>query len=975
MVEAERGKVKEAAAIYEELRTLGDLTPADLKTLSDWYTVLDARDKARASRILSWQARNEWEIQNWLQSQIYRYQRSGDEVPSEMDEEVPLAFIALFRKAQHPAHYVWTLQSFYQAARDFRVLECIPEAVLGQSSQQIYPFLEGLRSLTGSIQEEATLDRLTKHLETRLADSDHDVNRRALRLLQFMTQHRAAQQAHGTSPHADAALAALKAAFKLGWAEGEPVLMAGFLAHQGGLTPPALADEQLRQLGVLYGGAAAGSEHRFAIGGFLATAQWANGRQKEAIVTLGGALGEHRAANAGRLPQSAHPMLAVWAAWHQSVGDFRAAEQVWLDELRGLENEQQALWMRQMLFGLYHAALSRRAEVSLGRGPELYAAVFRRIVADMQQPANENHLSTLVGTLGSIWQTCHRDLKYAGIGADVSRFAFEILPPLLNRYNHRNAQGIIHTVAGRLRDIVSPAGALEFLVVRAETEPGWLRLQHQGFWSHHGHLAAQYRSEAGSLSPELSARLLAIVLRELREDLRSMAGRNRSMYSVHSSYFWTEKHAVFSRTAHEVLAAYERSEARVLHIAEYLYHDLRQPADAINALLAAHRRQILGLGGRLRLCTFLHEQGRYAESIPILVPMIDQAPDELTCRVLLMQAYFRTENPAQLLETLKQADAHFHKDGRWTENAMAILGHACLETRLFRQCVGYYDEAIALHVKTAPGRGIGDGTLSQYYRSVAGAWSGLGETDKAVDAAAGAILSWGRNIDGRQQELNQLVQVLRDAKDLDAYVIRLDATIRETGLENPIVRKALGQVYFEKAQYELAATQLRQAVDVQPNDVQTHRLLIDAWDRMGAPERATAQLLESAKLTGHSVELYTDLGKRWTQMNQAGDAERAFTTLVEMMPQESESHQALAGIRRGQSRWADEALHWRHVIRIRSREPGGYLGLAQALISAGERAEARGILEKLVATDWPDRFQSERNRGREMLRQLEAERK
>ncbi len=969
-VQAERGRVKDAAAVYEELRALGELSPEDLKRLSDWYIVLDAKDKSRETRILSWEARNEWETYNWLQSQVYRYQRSGDDVPSEMDAEVPIAFVALFRKAQNPANYAWTIQQFYGATRDFRLLECIPEAVIGQSSQQIYPFLDALRSVTGTMQEEATLDRLTKHLQAQYGKSNHDVNRRALRLLEFMVEHRAAEQSNGAGPHADAALAALKEAFKLSWADGEPQMMAAFLANQGGLKPASLADEQLRQLGVLYGGAKPGTEVRFAIGGSFATAQWANGRRQEALVTLGGALAEVRAANNGQLPPSANSPLATYASWHQSVGDYRAAEKVWLDELALKQNDQQEQWMKEMLFNLYHAALSQKAEVSLGKGRELYAAVFKKLVEEMQANSNENHLSNLVGTLGTIWLTCHRDLHFKAIGDDVTRFAYELLPPMLAQYNGRNSGNAINTVADRLREIVSPVSALEFLVIRAETEPGWLRLQYQGFWNQHGHLVSRCRAEAGALPAELSKRLLALVLRELREDMRSMSARNRSMYSVGSSEFWAEKKDDFAKAAHEVLAQYERSESRVTYIAQYLYHDLRLYSDAIDALFAAHRLKILGLDGRCLLCTYLHEQNRHAESIPLLVPMIEQAPDQLAYRVLLMVAYFKTGNEPKLLETLAQADAHFHKDGRWNEGAAATLGNACVQTKLFKQCIAYYDEAIALHVKSAPNRGVGDGTLSQYYRFEANAWSGLGNTDKAVDASAGAIVSWGRHIDGRRDELNVLVQILREAKDLDAYVKRLDAEVKESGLENPVIRKAIGQVYFEKSQWEMAATQLQAAVEVQPNDVDTHRMLVDAWDRMGAHDRATAQLLESAKLTGHSVELYKDLGKRWLEMKQPENAERAFTNLVEMMPQESESHQALAAVRREQSRWAEEALQWRHVIRIRTREPGGYLGLAQALISGGEKEEARAVLEKAVATDWPARFDNERNKAREMLQQL-----
>ncbi|MCE9584706.1 MAG: VIT and VWA domain-containing protein, partial [Planctomycetes bacterium] len=737
-IEAERGQVQDAVTIYEELRKMGELNPEQLKTLADWYIVLDAKDKSRETRILSWQAHNEWEIQNWLQTQVYKYQRSGPDVPSEMDAEVPLAFIGLFRKAQSPANYVWVLQQFYGATRDFRILECVPEAVIGQSSQQIYPFLSSFRSVTDSIQEEATLDRLTKHLESLYASSNHDVNRRALRLLQFMVERKATEQAHGTETHAEAALTALKEAFKLTWADGEPQMMSAFLAGQGALKPASLAEEQLRELRVLYGNAPANSEVRFAIGGDLASAQWANGRQKEAIVTLGGALDEFRQASKGRLPVSANGLLGSYASYLQAVGDYRAAEKVWLDELTGQTNEQQALWMKQTLYYLYASALANRAEVSLGKGQDLYTAVTRKIVEDMKANTNENHLWNLINILANIWLNCHRDLKYPNVGADVATFAFETLPPLLGQYNFRNAAGMISTVAERLREIVGAERALEFLVIRAETEPGWLRLQNQGFWAQHGHEAGRCRNEAKNIAPALADRLLALLLREIREDLRSMSPQNRSMYTIGSGDFWAAKKGDFKQTALEVLAKYERSEAHVLYIAAYLYHGLNLYGDAIDALLAAHGRQLLGLNGRYQLCDYLQQQNRYAESIPILVPMIAQAPDELAYRVLLLRAYYRTSDEKMLLEALAQADAHFHKDGRWIESAMATLGSICLETHLYKQCIAYDDEAIALHVKTAPNRGVGDGILSTYYRDEAGAWSGLGQTDKAVDAAAGA---------------------------------------------------------------------------------------------------------------------------------------------------------------------------------------------------------------------------------------------
>ena len=56
---------------------------------------------------------------------------------------------------------------------------------------------------------------------------------------------------------------------------------------------------------------------------------------------------------------------------------------------------------------------------------------------------------------------------------------------------------------------------------------------------------------------------------------------------------------------------------------------------------------------------------------------------------------------------------------------------------------------------------------------MARAYAGLKNTAEAVDAACGAIVSWGPTHENRAEALEALKQVLRDAPDLDAYVGRV----------------------------------------------------------------------------------------------------------------------------------------------------------------------------------------------------------
>src|SRR5262249_21372454 len=202
-----------------------------------------------------------------------------------------------------------------------------------------------------------------------------------------------------------------------------------------------------------------------------------------------------------------------------------------------------------------------------------------------------------------------------------------------------------------------------------------------------------------------------------------------------------------------------------------------------------------------------------------------------------------TGQPGELRALLKETDAFFHQKDRWTESALAALGHSCLQNELYSESVAYYNELIPLHQRNHPRRGVGDGTLSDYYTNEARAYAGLKQTAEAADAACGAIVSWSPSQTQRQQALAVLREVLHNSPDLDAYVVQLDKMVAENGQDRPIVRKALGQVYLEKTKYAQAIAQLQLAAELQPNDTETHQALIACYDKQGDKERAVRQLL------------------------------------------------------------------------------------------------------------------------------------
>src|SRR5262249_42652764 len=100
--------------------------------------------------------------------------------------------------------------------------------------------------------------------------------------------------------------------------------------------------------------------------------------------------------------------------------------------------------------------------------------------------------------------------------------------------------------------------------------------------------------------------------------------------------------------------------------------------------------------------------------------------------------------------------------------------------------------------------------------------------------------------------------------------------------------------------------------------------------------------------------------------------ERAFTSMVEMLPNESEGHAALAEVYEKQNRWPEAIAQWERVAKIRSLEPTGLLKLAAAQIHEKAWDQAAATLRTLRSQSWPQRFGDVQQQAREMERMMEG---
>ena len=216
-------------------------------------------------------------------------------------------------------------------------------------------------------------------------------------------------------------------------------------------------------------------------------------------------------------------------------------------------------------------------------------------------------------------------------------------------------------------------------------------------------------------------------------------------YNDYPGQFWAEREADFLRFAEEIYVQNPPSNAVVSNVADYFVLRLETLWTGRSRSSGPPIGKFLNEHGQYKLVGYLHNRTASANRSACCKRWSKANPTTSIIAGSLMYAYFRTNRKEELLGLLKQTDAYFHQKNRWGEGPMAMLAGSCLQTELFEQSVQYYKEVIPLHEQTAPNRGIGDGTLSGYYGGEAQAFAGLKKTPEAVEAACGAIVSWGSN--------------------------------------------------------------------------------------------------------------------------------------------------------------------------------------------------------------------------------------
>jgi len=960
---AERGTLDEPIALLLSLEKQSQLTPQDYEQLAAWALAVGNESLHRRTKLERWKAEGEYQLHGLLSHFAQQWSNLRRALTEDDLEPALLILDALLTKSSTPENYTATLAQLFAVSQDFRLLKAVPDAMTGRTPQQVYDFAPSLNSsVLNEVRNEAAADSILERIqELRQSADGRDesgrrltaVDQRALDLLEALVERQSSEVLNQPEAHRSKCIAALQRAFQREWAPGEIPQMARFLTRLGDV-PELIAEESLRELKALHALTVPASDERLEVSYHLAGVL--TGRLKssrEALLILeADFIASAQAAQYQWRGQFDEPLdRYLWLL--REANRWSEAEAVLERFLAAspLPEHREQLRRRQERLWLY--ALRSEARVKPGDGPELYRFLLNHLTqrADTDDPQVQQQSFDLIGELFS----AAAQKTIVTLSLDVRAWCFQQFPQLMRAAHPSLTQQFEHT-ARLVSEYLGYEAGIEFLLDRMDHWPEPLNHYGDSGWSQFAERIGKWKNELTKkdlkLNPQLNERLLAAMDKQLRRTLLTRQTQSWALIHHSYNYFDSELTMRFLKIAEEVLAERKDSERSVVFIAEYMYDGLAQFERSISVLLEANSRRLLGIKNQEEVLLFqLFEWHFDAEAALVLEGLVEQEPERLDFICDLIGALHRSKRPEQARDLFVATARKFRASDLWTEHHHQQLAERAAEN-------GYHDDVVQLYRELIPRleksqfdrstRIIGQ---IMAYGTLADALSQLGRTAEAVDAAASAIAVWPGHQRDRQEALDRLRRILRDAKDLDEYLTQRDADVEKSGQDSPVIRKQAGLAYRERGEHDKAARQLLLALELQPGDREARRILIEELDAAGRKEEATRQLFAFLEEDRHQLDLHRRLAERLSSDPEL--SERAATSIVEAAPQESEHHAALAELRQAQNRWSEAIDHWKHATRLRSLEPGPLVKLAEAELHEQRWSDAGSTIRKLETQVWP----------------------
>ncbi len=946
-LQAERGGLQEAVEMLEKVKAEDELAPADWRALSDWLLALDQKARHHQAKAQQYATFSEQTLYGWLQQQHAMVQRQGQGVPSQLNVDTFIVIPELFRKTQSPAHYFHTVQALYEATKDFRLLTGMADGTLGHTPGQVYEMLQHWRRLISVLQEEATLDELSKRIDELRKSSTSNVDRRALDLLQAFLHRKAATQINQPGVHAKQAVECLQRAMQHAWQPEEPAALARLIQQMHQEDHAAWKEELTAVYTKLMELTRPGSPERVEVTYYYST------YHPQPFQLLERAIKEVRSKQKnGLLPE--YSQLIVGAYLGMSQGHEQATEALAQQELaRPGYSMASREWFKNQLESIFVRAYQSNGKVSLGQGEQLYRALESLFEKAVQSAPSQERRSHYIGQLCALYQQAKAHQQPTVI-ADCKAMLMTRILPALKTLSHQRRDVTIN-MASTLENIVGKNEAMQFLLDEYDRAPiSVRRLPYDGWEAYNSYLASW---RPGVTDATLLDRYFQIVVKRLTNYLVHGTQSNEAFFRGHS-YYWAEKEDTFAATALAVFAAREPAPDLAERVANYLRGSINKPSKAVDFLQSIRRTAAFSENVQYLLATTLMEVNKHAEAVVELKQLYAARPS-LRYGLRLMGCYHTLGQREQLHQALASVEKVYAPKGAWNLGDLSRVAQTCYETQLYLDAERLYGILIPQARQANPNPRQDE--MWNYYRYQALTLIELDKTGPALDSIASAIVLWGSTFQQRADVLESLRTVMDRAKDPQAVINYLDAEARKNnGKENVLLRRMLAEVLIAKQKHGLAVSQLKLVLEIKPDDDTASKLLIQAYDVLGQSAEALQAALHRSEYVSRQTATWKELGDRLSKLNEAVQAERAYTSLIEVLPNDADSEMALAQVREGQNRWEEAVVHWKLARDYRNEDPSGLLGLAKAYLHQKQWPNAQATIDQLrkPAKPWHQRFES-----------------
>jgi predicted Zn-dependent protease len=942
-LQAERGRLKEAIDLIEKVKAEDELTPGDYAALNNWLLAVDEKSRHRQAQAQQFAASSEQALYSALQRTQALVTMPGQNAQPPLPEETFLIIPELLRKSASPSHYFSIIQTLYEATKDFRLLAGLADGTTGHTPGQVYEMLTQWYRFIHTLQEEATLDELSKRLLELRQAATVDSDRRAFDLLLAFLHRKASTQINQPGEHAKLAVECLQRAMTHTWQREEPAAMAALLTQLRTEDHAAWKEQLTATFNKLMKLTPAGSPERCSVAYHYAQSHPQPFEFLQQQITE-----VQRAYPDGLLPEYSRFIVNQYLSMSQSrektTEDFVQKE---LQKPGYAATSRE--WLTDQLHALFFRAYQTGGTVSLGSGATLYRALetlhLQLATTATSQLRRYHHVMQL--------PPLYHEAKlqnHATMAADCKAMMLQKLLPILKNQVYQRRE-IVNHLGQTLMDLVGANEAMQFVLNEYDRAPFSVkRIPFDGWEAYHSPLASWRPSVTDAT---LLERFYQIVLKRLTSYLLHGHQQNEAFIKNHQ-YYWAEKEEGFASTAVAVFQSRQSAPDLASRVAEYLRNGLRRPEKAVAFLQSIRNTNAFNEDNHYKLAATLIEVNEHQQAVVELQQLYNARP-QLRYGLRMMGCYAALKQRDQLKHTLAVVEKLCAERSGWSISDLSRVAQTCYETGLYVDAERLY----GLLIPKARQSNQRQDELWNHYRYQALNFIELDKTGPALDSISAAIVLWGGTFQQRADVLDSLRTIMRRAKDPQSVITWLDGEAKKNaGRENVVLRRMLAEVLLEQSKPGLAATQLRLVLELKPEDDAASKLLIQAYDTLKQPAEALQAALHRSEYVSRQTDTWRDLGDRLTGLNRAAQAERAYTSLIEVLPNDAESEMALARVREKQSRWNDAIVHWKLGVEYRREDPAGLLGLANAYMQSQQWTEARTTLDALSKPKkpWHRRF-------------------